>query len=67
MPLAQLIIEILEIAATTAAAAARARAAYESVRQAMKQTHELTPEQEADLDARAEAIFSSEASKPSGR
>lgn len=62
-----LILELLEIVAMTLSAAAKARAAYQSVRDAMQQTHELTPEQEAQLDARAEAIFASEASKPSGR
>ena len=62
-----LIIQLIELAAAAADAAAKARLAYQTVRDAYQQTHELTPTEEAQLDARAAAIFASEASKPSGR
>lgn len=62
-----LALELLNILAATADAAAKSKAAYLKVREALKQTHELTDEQSAELDARAEAIFASPESQPSGR
>lgn len=63
----QALLKILEWVAATADAAAKAKMAYQSVRAAYQQTHELTPEQKQELDQKADAIFASEANKPSGR
>lgn len=61
------LLEILNIVAATAEAAVRARQTYNKLKEAALQNKELTPEQAAQLDARAEAIFASAASQPSGR
>lgn len=66
-PALSLILEVLNAAATAADAAAKTKAAYQKVRAAYQQSKELTPEEDAQLDARAAEIFASEASKPSGR
>lgn len=47
--------------------AARMKLLYESMRQTAQQTHALTEEESAALDARAKLIFESPESQPSGR
>lgn len=59
--------DILNIIAASASAVAGAKAVYEQLKAAALQSEGLTPEQGAELDAKAEAIFNSPASKPSGR
>lgn len=62
-----LAMQALNYAAATADAAAQARLLAGKLKEAAAQSGELTDEQSAELDAKAEAIFSSPASKPSGR
>jgi len=63
----ELALQILAAAAAATDAAAKSKQAYEKVRLSLQQTHELTDAQSAELDRRAEAIFASPASQPSGR
>lgn len=63
----KILLQVLEWMAVAMDAAAKARAVYNALRESAQQSEELTPEQTADLDARAEAIFASDASQPSGR
>ncbi len=63
----QLLLQVLNWVATAVDAAAKARAVYDSLRESAQQSQELTPEESAALDARAEEIFASPASQPSGR
>jgi hypothetical protein len=62
-----LLLEVLGIAAAAADAAAKSKAVYQKLREAAQQSHELTDTESAELDAKAEAIFSGPASQPSGR
>lgn len=62
-----LAIKGLEAAAAAAAAYASARAIAVDLKTAAQQSKELTPEQSAELDAKAEAIFASPEAQPSGR
>lgn len=59
--------EALNTAAAAMELAARARLLYETLRQSAQQSTELTADESAALDARAEAIFAGPESQPSGR
>jgi hypothetical protein len=56
----------LETAIAVVDAANRAKAAYAALAEAAKRDHELTQLESDTLDAKADAIFSSPASQPSG-
>jgi len=60
-------LKALELAAAAADAAAKAKEVANILKKHAQQSQELTPEQSAELDAKAEAIFASDASQPSGR
>ena len=62
-----LALQALELTAAAMSAAAAARRVYEGVRAQAERTNEFTPEQVAELDAKAEAIFASAAQQESGR
>lgn len=62
-----LLLKILEAAAAAADALTRIRRLYLEFKAEAQRANELTPEQSAELDAKAEVIFASEASQPSGR
>jgi hypothetical protein len=61
------LVKVLELTAAATSAAAQAREVYNALRESAQQAEQLTPEQAAELDAKAEAVFSSPASQPSGR
>lgn len=60
-------LDILETTAATVNAAARMRKTYEAFKAAAERDKELTPEESASLDEKAEIIFASESQKESGR
>lgn len=62
-----LIMQALQVTSAAIDAAAKGRELYKKLREQAERTNELTPEQIAELDAFAETVFGSEASKPSGR
>ncbi len=59
--------EILEMAAAAASAAARAKRVYEKFKEQAQRDKAFTPEESAFLDQKAEDIFASPAQLPSGR
>jgi len=61
------ILELLQLAAATADTAVRARAAYLKAKEQALRDKQLTPEQSAELDARAEKYFADAKSHRSGR
>ena len=62
-----LVIKALQAAAAAASAAAQAREIALALKNALQQSAELTPEQSAQLDQEAAAIFNAPESQPSGR
>jgi hypothetical protein len=63
----ELALKALSLAAAAAKSAVAARELYEKFVEQAERTNEFTPEQVADLRARAKVEFASEASQPSGR
>jgi hypothetical protein len=61
------VIKIIQLAAAAADAARQAREIAVALQKALQQSGELTPEQSAQLDAEAAAIFAGPTSQPSGR
>lgn len=59
--------KLVSIGAGISEAVVRARAIYADAKEQALRTGELTPDQSAELDAKAEAIFSSPAQEESGR
>lgn len=62
-----LAIQALDAVAAAADAYQRASAIANALKQSAQQSQELTAEQSAELDAKAETVFASAASQPSGR
>jgi len=60
-------LKALELAAAAADAAAKSKEIANVLKAAAQQSNELTEEQSAQLDAKAEEVFASPASQPSGR
>lgn len=61
------VIKALQLAAAAAQAAAAAREIALALRASLQQSTPLTPEQNAELDTLASAIFAAPESQPSGR
>ena len=62
-----ILLKVLQLSAAAAEAAKGARAIYEALREAAQQSRQLTPEQSAQLDQEAKAVFAAPESQPSGR
>ena len=63
----QALLMILSAVAATTESLVRMKTAYMTTKAQMLRDKQLTPEQAAELDAQAEAIFAAPASQPSGR
>lgn len=61
------LLKVLELAIAAADLAARLRQAYQTQREQAERDHELTPEESAELDRRADASFAQAASHHSAR
>lgn len=60
-----LLMQALQVASAAIDTAAKGRELYKKLREQAERTNRLTPEQIIELDAAAEIIFASDASKPS--
>jgi hypothetical protein len=63
----ELLLQILQVAAATASAAAQARKVFNDAKAAAQQSGELTDAESVELDRRANEIFASAAQQSSGR